>query len=78
MSENLVDKRQAAALLCCSVRQVDNLRIHGGLPWISVGQLVRFREEDVLAWIDQQCRTGAPNQSEQETKNETNGKEVQK
>ncbi len=43
--------REVADWLDCSVRTVHRLR-KTGLPDIKVGALVRFSEQDVLAWFE--------------------------
>lgn len=65
---NLLDKKQVAEMLACSVRQIDFLRAEKNLPWVSIGALVRFDRSEVEAWMEGQRRKGAPNQQEQETK----------
>ena len=47
----LIDKRGVAEMLGCSVRQVDSLREKEGLPFVKVGNLVKFIPEHVRAWI---------------------------
>ena len=46
----LVDKQILAKRLCCSPTHIDNLR-KAGMPWVSVGQAVRFEPGAVLAWL---------------------------
>lgn len=46
----LVDKQTLAHRLSCSATHVDNLR-KAGMPWVSVGQAVRFEPNAVLEWL---------------------------
>lgn len=55
----LIDKRAAAALLSCSLRQVDYLRENYGLPWIRLGELVKFDRDQVQEWLEGQKYSGA-------------------
>lgn len=52
--DRLVDEREAADLLCYSVRALQNWRHRGGGPlYIKVSaRSVRYRRRDLLAWID--------------------------
>ena len=46
----LVDKQDMARQLGCSPSQVDHLRKQG-MPWVPVGQVVRFEPVKVLEWL---------------------------
>lgn len=47
----LLDAKQVAALLGVSVRTVQQLAASRQLPSVPVGRLVRFRPEDVEAFV---------------------------
>ncbi len=51
----LVDEREAASLLCYSVRGLQNWRHRGGGPrFVKVSaRSVRYRRSDLLAWIEE-------------------------
>ena len=57
MSE-LMTKAEVADLLKLSPRSVDRLRVRGDLPAMKILSSVRFRKDDVLAFIEAQ-RKGA-------------------
>jgi excisionase family DNA binding protein len=46
--EPLIDFRDAALFLGCSVPTVERLKKSGKLPYVEVGRLVRFRRSDIL------------------------------
>lgn len=46
----LVDKQDLARQLGCSPSHVDHLRKQG-MPWVPVGQVVRFEPVKVLEWL---------------------------
>ncbi|HKO90007.1 MAG TPA: hypothetical protein VJU61_02580 [Polyangiaceae bacterium] len=48
----LVDKQDLARQLSCSAAHIDHLRKRG-LPWVPVGQTVRFEPAKVLDWLRQ-------------------------
>lgn len=48
---NLTNKRGVAKMLHCSVRQIDFLRKHEGLPSVKVGNLVRFDPCSIEQWV---------------------------
>ena len=52
--DRLVNEREAADLLCYTVRALQNWRHRGGGPlYIKVSaRSVRYRRRDILAWID--------------------------
>jgi hypothetical protein len=52
-ASRLVDKQELAALLLCSPAHVDHLRKRG-LPWVPVGQAVRFEPARVIDWLREQ------------------------
>lgn len=47
----LLTRKDLKKLFHCSLRHVDNLRTHQGLPWVQVGRKVFFLLEDVQEWI---------------------------
>lgn len=49
-SQLLVDKQTLAQRLSCSAAHIDNLRKQG-MPWVPVGQAVRFEPQAVLEWL---------------------------
>lgn len=50
--DRLMDEREAADLLCYSVRALQNWRHRGGGPrFVKVS--VRYRRRDLLVWIDE-------------------------
>jgi predicted DNA-binding transcriptional regulator AlpA len=51
-SLRLVDERQAAGLLCQSVRTLQKWRVTGyGPPYYKIGRSVRYAREEIEAWI---------------------------
>ena len=48
---NLLRPKDVASILNCSVSEVYNLKDRGKLPWCKIGGMVRFRPEDVRAFI---------------------------
>jgi len=55
----LLGKSVAAQILNCSTITVDRLRKSGKLKYLRVGDSVKFREEDILAYIAQGIETEA-------------------
>jgi len=57
--DRLMDEREAAGLLCYSVRALQNWRVRGGGPrFVKVsGRSVRYRRRDLLAWIEERTRS---------------------
>jgi len=53
--DTLVDERQAASLLCYSVRALQNWRHRGGGPrFVKVSsRSVRYRRADLTAWVNE-------------------------
>lgn len=55
---NLLDTSDLAALLTNKSNTIEGWRIKGvGPRYIKVGRLVRYRIEDVEAWLESQSRT---------------------
>lgn len=52
---SLVDEREAASILCYSVRALQNWRHRGGGPdFVRVSsRSIRYRRSDLAAWIEQ-------------------------
>jgi len=52
--DRLMDEREAASVLCYSVRALQNWRHRGGGPkFVKVSaRSVRYRRRDLLRWID--------------------------
>ena len=57
--KRLFDQRELAKELGLSKRSLERYRLHGNGPrYVRVGsRLIRYREEDVEAWINQSLRT---------------------
>ncbi len=53
--DHLVDEREAASILCYSVRALQNWRHRGGGPkFVKVSaRSVRYRRRDLLEWVEQ-------------------------
>jgi excisionase family DNA binding protein len=47
----LLTKKQAAELLNCSLSKIEKMMRHGELPFLKIGALVRFREEDIESTV---------------------------
>lgn len=60
----LLTREDLTKLFHCSLRHVDNLRTHQGLPWVQVGRQVRFLLEDVLEWLQERKTKALINQNE--------------
>lgn len=51
----LIDKKAVAAILDCSIRQVDYLRKEPhNLPFVPINGLIKFNLQSVLKWIQEQ------------------------
>ena len=50
----ILTKKEVAEKLRVSERTIDNLRKNQGLPYATVGGLIRFTEEDINAWLQGQ------------------------
>jgi excisionase family DNA binding protein len=48
----LLDKREAAALLGCSWRHVQNLTARRLLPSVRLGRLIKYRRSDIERALD--------------------------
>ena len=57
IGETLIDSRQAAKKLGCSVRHLDSLRAVGKIPFIRIGNLVRFSPTALDEMISEQLAT---------------------
>jgi excisionase family DNA binding protein len=55
----LLTKAEVAGLLKLSPRSVDRLRVRGNLPAMKILSSVRFRKEDVQAYIEAQRKEAA-------------------
>jgi len=50
---HLIDEREAAKVLCCSVATLRKWRLLGNGPaYIKVGRLVRYSEADLATYLD--------------------------
>jgi excisionase family DNA binding protein len=56
--ESLKDKKGAAKYLQASVPTVDRLRKTGALRSVKIGNLVRFKISDLVAFVDRNARGG--------------------
>ena len=54
IGEELIDSRQAARKLRCSVRHLDSQRAAGNVPFIRIGNLVRFSPSALDEWVREQ------------------------
>ena len=59
IGETLIDSRQAAKKLGCSLRHLDSQRAAGKVPFIRIGNLVRFSPSALDHWIREQLTTDA-------------------
>jgi excisionase family DNA binding protein len=51
---NLLDETEAAEKLGVAVQTLRNWRhIRRGLPYVKIGRIVRYREKDLLDYVDQ-------------------------
>ena len=57
-AKRLIRKQEAAALLNCSIRQVDYLRENYELPWVRLGEVIRFETDEVRNWLETQKSSG--------------------
>ena len=57
--DRLMDEREAAGLLCYSVRALQNWRVRGGGPrFVKVsGRSIRYRRRDLIDWIEARLRS---------------------
>lgn len=49
--EKLLTKKQLSEKLSVSVSFIDKLMAVGGFPHVKIGRAVRFRESEVLVWL---------------------------
>jgi excisionase family DNA binding protein len=49
---DLLNREQTAKRINVSQRQLHNLRLSGGLPYVKIGKLVRFIPRDVDAYVE--------------------------
>ena len=55
--QNILQRGDVAKILNCSLITVDRLRKTGKLNSFNVGDLVRFREQDVTNYIEREIET---------------------
>jgi predicted DNA-binding transcriptional regulator AlpA len=56
--ESLLNQKQAAQVLGISVRTLERHRVAGTGPrWARLGRLVRYRQSDLIAWVDSNLRS---------------------
>lgn len=54
----LLDAKQVARIINMSPKFVEGRRVRGGgIPYIKVGRYVRYRRNDVEAWLDSRTHT---------------------
>ncbi len=54
---NLLDERETASILGCAVSTLQKHRVSGGgIPFVKLGRLVRYRRADVLAYLQGHVR----------------------
>lgn len=52
-SMNLLDEREAAKVMSCSVALLRKFRLFGeGPAYVKIGRLVRYRQEDLEEFLD--------------------------
>ena len=55
--ESLLNQKQAARVLGISERTLERHRVAGTGPrWARLGRLVRYRQSDLMAWVDSNLR----------------------
>ena len=56
MDQELLTLKDVARALSVSPRHVSNLHKNGGIPApVRLGRSVRWRRDDVIAWLEAQC-----------------------
>jgi excisionase family DNA binding protein len=56
--EVLLDQRQVARLIRMTTKFMEARRVRGGgIPYVKVGRLVRYRKADVDQWLKENRRT---------------------
>jgi excisionase family DNA binding protein len=56
--DSLLNQKQAAQVLGISVRTLERHRVAGTGPrWARLGRLVRYRESDLVEWIERNLRS---------------------
>lgn len=68
LSAGLVGTKDAAQFLGVSRRQVGVLRAKEGLPWVKLGERVRFDLKDLREWLENQKRDGGTLERYQNTR----------
>jgi excisionase family DNA binding protein len=58
--QGLLTKGQCAEYCQVRIRTIDNWMKRGFIPYYKIGKAVRFRIEDVLAFLDRTCRVARP------------------
>lgn len=54
---SLMNQKQVAEYLGKSVKTLERDRWAGiGIPFVKVGRLVRYRADDVMEWLEQNCK----------------------
>ena len=56
LPERLLDQREAAKILGVSVRYLWTLRTSGKLPFLKVGNRIKYRIEDLRRWTEEQVQ----------------------
>lgn len=60
MSDRLLTAAEVAELLSVPVSWVREATRSGAIPHVRLGRYVRYREADVLAWLEECSRPGRP------------------
>ena len=54
---SLMNQKQVAEYLGKSVKTLERDRWAGiGIPFVKVGRLVRYRADDVMEWLEKNCK----------------------
>jgi excisionase family DNA binding protein len=58
LANDLLTKKDCAALLHVTERTIDNLRERGQLPFVKLGAIVRFRRSDIEGVLEANSHRG--------------------
>ena len=57
-SDGLLDQKQVARIIRMSTKFLEARRVRGGgIPYVKIGRLVRYRRADIEQWIESQLHT---------------------
>lgn len=65
-SRALLKPDEAAAFLAVSPRTLWELTHRRGLPCVRIGRCLRYRESDLVAWVDKRREAAAPGRIREE------------